>query len=440
MKYYEELSEDDKILLRAAQEKEAMRRKEIKSKHKYSIYFKPSSGRWYTKVIKNGKPSDVAYKTEKALYDYLEKYYKDAETVETAAEKEAREKREQEEKERREEELRRKLLTVAAVYEEWLASMSGKMPQTLQKHTSNWRSYFAGTAFSKHTVWDLTEEDIEECLKILTIKHGWKKKQLLEKKSLLNLVLDYAVKKKYIAVNPARQIHGLTKSDWIVPDEETEPQQEIFYEDEEQLLCEAAVQAFHKTGSPLFLAIPLGFQTGCRVGEMTALKFKDADGKMLTLRRSEHTCYEQGIKKETGEAMMIQTGFVVRPGLKAGKKERTIPLTSEAISIIDMLKDHYGEVSQTDWLFHYQDGKRYSGEALSSCLRKLCKKIGLPPRSYHKIRKTYVSRLLDSGLPITTVRDLAGHKTAELTLNTYGHSLRTSDALVSDVEKALVLR
>ena len=55
-------------------------------------------------------------------------------------------------------------------------------------------------------------------------------------------------------------------------------------------------------------------------------------------------------------------------------------------------------------------------------LRRICKELGIPLRSPHKIRKTYISTLLNQGFDPDFVREQAGHQDLATTLNCYTYS------------------
>jgi len=50
---------------------------------------------------------------------------------------------------------------------------------------------------------------------------------------------------------------------------------------------------------------------------------------------------------------------------------------------------------------------------------RYCHALGITPRSAHKARKAYVSRLIDAGINIDRVQRQAGHKSERTTLGSY---------------------
>ena len=55
----------------------------------------------------------------------------------------------------------------------------------------------------------------------------------------------------------------------------------------------------------------------------------------------------------------------------------------------------------------------------SRCVRG----VGIRPISFHGLRHTHLSHLMASGVPVKVVAERAGHASAKMTLDVYGHVL-----------------
>ena len=64
---------------------------------------------------------------------------------------------------------------------------------------------------------------------------------------------------------------------------------------------------------------------------------------------------------------------------------------------------------------------------------RLCDDINIGRKSSHKIRKTYISSLFDSGMNINKIREIAGHEDEKTSLNNYCFDRKTDN----DTEKLL---
>ena len=59
-------------------------------------------------------------------------------------------------------------------------------------------------------------------------------------------------------------------------------------------------------------------------------------------------------------------------------------------------------------------------------------------KSSHKVRKTYISALLDAHVNINTVRELVGHADERTTLKNYCFDRNTEEEKRKKVEQALI--
>ena len=62
---------------------------------------------------------------------------------------------------------------------------------------------------------------------------------------------------------------------------------------------------------------------------------------------------------------------------------------------------------------------RGTSRTLTKYLEDLCLSSGVTNKSNHKIRKTKISSMFDSGININTIREQAGHEDERTSLNNY---------------------
>ena len=72
------------------------------------------------------------------------------------------------------------------------------------------------------------------------------------------------------------------------------------------------------------------------------------------------------------------------------------------------------------------------------CSGLLSLSIGIFQKSNHKIRKTFISSLIECGININTVRSLAGHEDETTTLNNY--CFNTNEETEMELENARNVR
>lgn len=93
------------------------------------------------------------------------------------------------------------------------------------------------------------------------------------------------------------------------------------------------------------------------------------------------------------------------------------------IPIPDMLipKLKYGESYYLNNYVFFTDklGKNIDNKKPNRHLKSTFKKINIDPIKFHGLRKTYVTRLFENGIPPKTVQVLMGHPDITMTLNLY---------------------
>lgn len=148
------------------------------------------------------------------------------------------------------------------------------------------------------------------------------------------------------------------------------------------------------------------FQTGMRVGELAALRRENIlDGK-IRITATEETYVDQ----ETGKKICE-----VADHAKTDAGERTIILPVQAEKTLKAIRalNPFGEYVFMDKL------GRIRAKRFNTWLRRTCEKVGIPKRSTHKIRKTYASILLSSGVDEKLVTSQMGHTDISITKDIY---------------------
>lgn len=132
------------------------------------------------------------------------------------------------------------------------------------------------------------------------------------------------------------------------------------------------------------------------------------------------------------------SGFKVVEYTKSDDGDRYVYLTEVARKIIWLIlkvNEQYGHKCE-DYLFVYGK-KRISHYAIQSRVYRGCESIGIITKTMHKIRKTYISSLIDSGLNIDEIRRQAGHSDERTTYGNYCFNRLTSKETEGIMEDAL---
>ena len=153
----------------------------------------------------------------------------------------------------------------------------------------------------------------------------------------------------------------------------------------------------------------LAIYTGCRRGELAALRWDDfyfnGDTAILTVRRSRTVVAGRGVVE----------------GTTKNGKARQIFLEPTVVGILQTLYIMEEEYN-SDYLFLNEQGKPLHPDTFTKHLRKIYDENGFPKTYHlHTLRHYFVTCLLHNGVDKQTVAELAGHCDTGFLERTYCH-------------------
>jgi integrase len=107
--------------------------------------------------------------------------------------------------------------------------------------------------------------------------------------------------------------------------------------------------------------------------------------------------------------------------------------------LVDVLREHRktqlelqmrlgaGRLPDDALLFANLEGKPRSPNAISEAWADFAKSIDMPAVTFHALRHTHASQLIDAGVDIVTVAGRLGHAGPNVTLKTYAHLFQKDD-------------
>ena len=377
-------TDDDIMEIQAALEELEMKKrlKLAKQMHKNPVYHSEKSG-WITTIEDDNFPGGkrkIRKSTEEKLWEALAAWYLDNPN---------------------------KDLSLAEIYELWLDwKRTPSNTANINRLQISWNSYYANEP--------LSQELINKPLRKLTSMElrNWAE-NLLKKHYPVNLW-----------TRAKKKINKSLITVYSTPSDETQ----VFSNEErrqlKQMVYDDLIQYSNRPTSA-GLQILFLFETGLRIGECCGLKWSDVKNGRLYIQRQADN---EGVKEWT----------------KTTNGYRNIPLTKEALSILDDVRKYNEEHNHTaEWIFQSDNPAydyRLSYDSANNKLRKLCIRLGTEIKTVHKIRKTTLSTLLDSpGISNRTVQRFAGHSDITTTQRYYNFERRSQEEQAKAIDEALSL-
>ena len=323
--------------------------------------------------------------------------------------------------------------TLKTLYKEWLEYKSKHTNSSnyIKRINDDWNRFYINSDIVNIPLVKLTSLELDEWLHKTIKDHQLNKKQFNNMKIIIKQELEYAVKKGIIAKSPLNEVEI---SGNIFARQARKPANtQVFLIDEQKKLEKAAYQDFNKTNSVIPLAIVLALYTGLRVGEMVALKYSDIDGDYIYVNRMEVR------KQNLNEKGNWETcDYIVVEHTKTDAGNRKIYLTKKAREILKLIQktNLKNGFKDDDYIFVNEKG-RIHVRALDYRIRKCCKMAGIDEKSFHKLRKTFISTLIKNNVNIDQVREIVGHEDARTTYNNYCFNTLTEEMTKEALEKAL---
>ena len=406
-------TDDDIMEIQAALKELEMKKrlKLAKQMHKNPVYHSEKSG-WITTIEDDNFPGGkrkIRKSTEEKLWEALAAWYLDNPN---------------------------KDLSLAEIYELWLDwKRTPSNTANINRLQISWNSYYANEPLSQELInkplRKLTSMELRNWAENLLKKHyPVNNKKFSRMFQILNECYEYAadedvnIVKENLWTRAKKKINKSLITVYATPSDETQ----VFSNEErrqmKQMVYDDLIQYSNRPTSA-GLQILFLFETGLRIGECCGLKWSDVKNGRLYIQRQADN---EGVKEWT----------------KTTNGYRNIPLTKEALSILEDVRKYNEEHNHTaEWIFQSDNPAydyRLSYDSANNKLRKLCIRLGTEIKTVHKIRKTTLSTLLDSpGISNRTVQRFAGHSDITTTQRYYNFERRSQEEQAKAIDEALSL-
>jgi integrase len=181
-------------------------------------------------------------------------------------------------------------------------------------------------------------------------------------------------------------------------------------------------------GRALYAEAITSLFTGLRRNEVLAIRYEhvDLDAKVIRVR--------EALEETKANGLQVKT-----PKTKAGRRDVSLPEI-----VVDALRDRRRQQLELrmalglgrpgddalvfpDPLTGYQ-----APRAFSQRWARVAAAIGMPEVTFHSLRHTHASQLIDAGIDIVTISRRLGHAKPDITLRIYAHLFRKDDSKASD--------
>ncbi len=159
------------------------------------------------------------------------------------------------------------------------------------------------------------------------------------------------------------------------------------------------------------LGIVVCLNTGLRIGEICALKWKNID---LNKQILHITCTMQRIYNVQEKKTIIS---IDSPKTKTSLRD--IPISSKMYNILIKLKKKYND---EDFFLTGKTDKFIEPRNYQNTFKKILKKCKIKSYNFHILRHTFATNCVGIGMDIKSLSNILGHASVNITLNQYVHS------------------
>jgi len=242
-------------------------------------------------------------------------------------------------------------------------------------------------------------------------KDGMSEAYLTRVKVFLHMVFNYAVQNNLIVVNPTLGVK--------IPKTGLNENRSLTKEEELRLL-----QAARDFKKPFMFIVVVALYTGCRKGELFALKWRHIDFENRTIK------IDSQLIREYTPFIEGETKTVYQPKNPKTKNSNRLIHMIEPLAVELMeykskqlqWKEEHGFVhSEDDFVFASRVNTALCDATFYKNYHKLLKKAGIENANFHTLRHTFATRCLESNINLLSISKTLGHSSIKVTGDIYIH-------------------
>ncbi len=163
------------------------------------------------------------------------------------------------------------------------------------------------------------------------------------------------------------------------------------------------------------LGILIAFHTGIRIGELSALTWRDIDLKegLIFIRKNILRVKDENAH-QSPDRKMTQ---IVEQAPKTSGSFRTVPLPEKLIPLLEQYK-------KNDSAYVISGVKNPWAEprTIQYRFKNILKKCSIEYFNFHMLRHAFATRCVSMGLDVKSLSEILGHSSIQITLNLYVHT------------------
>jgi integrase len=305
--------------------------------------------------------------------------------------------------------------TIAHLFDEFLAfsEARGRSPTTLHWYRIVINGFWLPQVGSMHLE-QLTPHTLDSIYaRLLTREKPAAPSTVRRYHAILSAALSQAVKWQWIPMNPAR-LATLPTARPPVPTAPTAGD------------VRALIDSCRAKSELLGTFVSVAAVTGCRRGELAALRWSDYDDQALLIR---------------GSAYNLGARSGVKP-TKTGRDRRVLVL-GELEEVLSRWHAHTESLARNtgnaigpdSFMFSRTPGGRVpvNINTISSQFRRVASDLGLAEVHFHSLRHFAATQLISCGVDPRTAATRLGHANPAMTLRVYAHATTESERLAAQI-------
>jgi integrase len=306
-------------------------------------------------------------------------------------------------------------VTFAQLFEEFLtfSAARGRSPTTLHSYRTAISGFWL-PAIGTMPIGELTTHRLDTLYAaMLTRPTPAAPSTVRRYHAILSAALTQALKWQWITTNPARlaTLPGTDRTDPVTPTQEQ---------------VRELIAACTTESELLGMFVLVAATSGCRRGELAALRWSDYTDQVLHIRGS---AYVLGRAKGIKTTKTGRHRRVVVPGALANALEvwRSKCQASAVLAGVGFGPDCFIFPARPDG----RDPVNIN--TVSSSFRRVAMRLGMPAVHLHSLRHFAATELISGGVDPRTAATRLGHANPSMTLSVYAHSTSESERLAAEI-------